>query len=295
LKLLSGLDAAQCMHAEVDAAMAGDVALDPERPEYHRAAVEWVAGGFTATSTGSQLSSRLLSLVGANGLVCVPKGPGKLLRGTRLPVLLLGPLPAPRPGEGFHGGHRPTPPQAAVGQAVSSPPPPAIPSVSTRCQLCVLTVAMSGMGGGASAGSAAVSQVLAQGRAHGLDVALQEARILDRPSAEEVRAVVEGWAKGLRPNLVLVVGGCGLGPLDTVPEALAPLLSKHAPGLAHFLRDGFPEVFATDRGVAGMARDSFVVTLPAAATASAGLIDALLPLLARLIQTSAQRKSSAYL
>ncbi|XP_064599685.1 LOW QUALITY PROTEIN: uncharacterized protein LOC135466213 [Liolophura sinensis] len=50
-----------------------DIYLDP-RPEYHRAVITWHPGDPipSATSTGNQLSSRLLSMCSANGLLVLP-------------------------------------------------------------------------------------------------------------------------------------------------------------------------------------------------------------------------------
>ena len=302
LKKLAGLGDAACMHPQVDAEVAVDIKLDPERPEYHRVRLEWAGGRFMARSTGSQLSSRLLSLVGANGLVCVPQGTGRVPAGAWLPTLLLGPLPAPRADECFHVvGHRSAPAAAAAaggssggnsgGKNVSRIPQVKAPR-STPCTLCVLTVSVDATGGAASAGSAAVLHLLASGRAHGLDVMCLEVRALDRPDVDVVRAVVKGWAAGLKPNLTIVVGGCGLGAHDTVPEALAPIVTQAAPVIAHLVhsRASALQVLAVERPVAGMVNETFVATLaPSGSPAEA--LDALLPLLPRLIQTSRPGRS----
>jgi gephyrin len=53
-------------------ALAQDVRLDP-RPEYHRVFISVSKdGGLIAVSTGGQRSSRVGSLRGANGLLCLP-------------------------------------------------------------------------------------------------------------------------------------------------------------------------------------------------------------------------------
>lgn len=101
----------------------GALPLDPERPEFHRAAVWWAAPGgggggvpggdavwgapppggrLCAASTGAQASSRLASTTLANALLCVPQGSGEVPAGERLPALLLAPvLPARPPPELF--------------------------------------------------------------------------------------------------------------------------------------------------------------------------------------------------
>lgn len=59
-----------------------------DRPEYQRVMISVEDGRLVARSTGSQLSSRLLSLRDANGLLVVPPGDTPLPAGSLLPVLL---------------------------------------------------------------------------------------------------------------------------------------------------------------------------------------------------------------
>lgn len=72
--------------------------LDAYRPEYHRAVLRWDAtlhdgrGGFSAESTGSQASSRLLSMRSANALLELPQGEGVLPAGSIVTALLIGDL-----------------------------------------------------------------------------------------------------------------------------------------------------------------------------------------------------------
>jgi gephyrin len=66
--------------------------MDPARPEYHRARVKWVGDTLVASSTGNQISSRLLSMHEADVLVEVPRGSGQLPVGTVMPALVLSDL-----------------------------------------------------------------------------------------------------------------------------------------------------------------------------------------------------------
>jgi gephyrin len=82
----------------VRAALVEELALDNYRPEFHRATVRWSAsandglGGFVATSTGRQVSSRLLSMRTANALLCLPVGEGKVPAGSLVDALVIGAL-----------------------------------------------------------------------------------------------------------------------------------------------------------------------------------------------------------
>jgi gephyrin len=79
----------------VQALLAQPLALDAYRPEYHRATLRWAStlqggqGGYLATSTGNQASSRLLSMRTANALLELPQGEGELSAGALVSALLL--------------------------------------------------------------------------------------------------------------------------------------------------------------------------------------------------------------
>jgi gephyrin len=138
IRRLQGASSAEAIHSEVYVTLAGDapIKLDPERSEYHRVSI--VSSGaqsqlaFTgsvksfnnnistqsalpmiektvsfpslyAFSTGNQRSSRLLSMRAANGLLCLPQGPGNALPGQVFRALLIGDLPVPIvPEESVH-------------------------------------------------------------------------------------------------------------------------------------------------------------------------------------------------
>jgi len=76
--------------------LAQDVNLDP-RPEYHRVFISVTeTGGLRAMSTGFQRSSRVGSLTGANGLLCLPSsknlGRQSLAKGEMVDAMILGRL-----------------------------------------------------------------------------------------------------------------------------------------------------------------------------------------------------------
>lgn len=69
-----------------------------DRIEFQRAIVSALPSGeLTASTTGSQLSARLASFVGANAFLIVPPGETTRQAGERLEAMLLGP---PNPGDG---------------------------------------------------------------------------------------------------------------------------------------------------------------------------------------------------
>ncbi|KAK5100866.1 hypothetical protein LTR70_001097 [Exophiala xenobiotica] len=72
--------------------LAGDVKCDRARPEYHRCVVgmDGASGLLVATSTGMQRSSRVGSVGGANGLLCLPAREGALEAGETCECLMMG-------------------------------------------------------------------------------------------------------------------------------------------------------------------------------------------------------------
>ncbi len=80
----------------VKAQLAQSLPLDAYRPEYHRATLRWDGdrhdgtGGYVAESTGSQASSRLLSMRTANALLELPQQDGVLAMGDLVSELVIG-------------------------------------------------------------------------------------------------------------------------------------------------------------------------------------------------------------
>lgn len=73
----------------VDVELERPVKPDKVRPEYQRAQVRWEDGRYLGSTTGSQSSSRLMSMLGANALLVISPGTEILGAGTRVPALLL--------------------------------------------------------------------------------------------------------------------------------------------------------------------------------------------------------------
>lgn len=63
---------------------------EPDRAEYQRAVVVWRDGQLWATTTGSQASSRLLSMIGANAFLILPVGQGDCPAGEEVEAMLVG-------------------------------------------------------------------------------------------------------------------------------------------------------------------------------------------------------------
>jgi molybdopterin molybdotransferase len=82
----------QVERTRVTAYLEHELRPDRTRLEYQRAVVRWQDGRLVARSTGSQSSSRLLSMIGANGLLEIAPGDEPLPAGSGVTALLTGDL-----------------------------------------------------------------------------------------------------------------------------------------------------------------------------------------------------------
>lgn len=81
----------------------------------------------------------------------------------------------------------------------------------------------------------------------------------------DIAAMLCRWADGDRVDLILTLGGTGLGPRDVTPEATVSILERPAPGIGEALRASGSEStpFAIlSRGVAGARGCTLIVNLP---------------------------------
>lgn len=93
LRRLGAWLSSKCQLPRVEVQLQDTMSLDP-RVEFHRVVVRSTPDGLLATTTGSQRSSRMTSLCGANGLVQLPPlaagGPSKLEAGETAPAVMIG-------------------------------------------------------------------------------------------------------------------------------------------------------------------------------------------------------------
>lgn len=87
LRLLAGQRAYR--RPRVAATLRQRLRHEPDRLEFQRARLTWVGARWEADTTGSQISSRLLSLTGANALLCLPQGRGDFEAGEAVEAIRL--------------------------------------------------------------------------------------------------------------------------------------------------------------------------------------------------------------
>jgi len=117
----------------------------------------------------------------------------------------------------------------------------------------------------------------------GIDIAAQAVA----PDTEDrIAEVVKLWADAERLDLVVCVGGTGVGPRDRTPEALRPLLDREIPGLGEAMRAHGrlrTPLASFSRSLAGQRGDAVVIAVPGSESAVEESFDALLPWLLHLL------------
>ncbi|EON61034.1 molybdopterin biosynthesis protein MoeA [Coniosporium apollinis CBS 100218] len=102
-------------------------------------------------------------------------------------------------------------------------------------------------------------------------------------SISEIQSVVKQWSDGEDAlSLVITSGGTGFAVKDRTPEAVTPLIEKHAPGLVHGMLAASLAVtpFALmSRPVAGVRNKTLILTLPGSPKGAKENLQAVLKLL----------------
>jgi len=112
----------------------------------------------------------------------------------------------------------------------------------------------------------------------------QKAEIRTALLKDDEHAIVAALEEfvGQDAELVLTVGGSGLGPRDRTPEATRRVIDREAPGLAEAMRAKGAERNSyawLSRGVAGMRGKTLIVNLPGSERGATESLEVILPLL----------------
>lgn len=104
--------------------------------------------------------------------------------------------------------------------------------------------------------------------------------------SEQLEAHLREWLERA-PELLITVGGTGLGPRDRTVEVVRPLITTEIPGLMEAAR-GFGQARTPyamlSRGVAGLAGGTVVATFPGSRRGAQETLAAILPGLVHLIE-----------
>ncbi|TQS39134.1 hypothetical protein Golomagni_00345 [Golovinomyces magnicellulatus] len=99
----------------------------------------------------------------------------------------------------------------------------------------------------------------------------------------DIQRAITNWTdKDSPPNLIVTTGGTGFAVHDITPEAVTPLLDKSAPGLVHGMLTASYSItpFALmSRPVAGIRKNSVILTLPGSPKGATENLESILKLL----------------
>ncbi|KAG3176433.1 Molybdopterin biosynthesis protein [Phytophthora cactorum] len=254
LKRLRGLPVLKCHHTRVYATLTHPIKLDAERPEFHRANLVWDSRQhkLLATSTGRQISSRLLSCRNANALLCLPTGT-EVRDGDAVAAFVL--------DSTFGSTNGVVPSTPVPNQISATKAKPKAPKKVFRAGLLTISDRVSA-GTSTDMSGPAMVNVLQQVDKVQVDVVAIKVVPDD---VDQIQAVVKNWADADVVDLILTSGGTGFSPRDVTPEAIKAVLDKEIPGFPIAMLESSLKITAKavlSRPVAGIRKNTLIVTLP---------------------------------
>jgi molybdenum cofactor synthesis domain-containing protein len=106
------------------------------------------------------------------------------------------------------------------------------------------------------------------------------------PDSEENLKATVNELLNKKFDIVFTTGGTGIGPQDITPDVIKGIIEKEIPGIMEFIRVKYgahkPNALLS-RGVAGIAGDTFVFTLPGSLAAVSEYLAEISPMLEHLI------------
>ena len=95
------------------------------------------------------------------------------------------------------------------------------------------------------------------------------------------------WADAPDVNLIVSIGGTGLGPRDVTPEACLSIIEREVPGMAETMRAEtlkFTPMAMLSRSVAGIRGKTLILTLPGSPKGVAETLEVVMPVLPHALE-----------
>lgn len=96
----------------------------------------------------------------------------------------------------------------------------------------------------------------------------------------EIESCLNIACEQLKVNLIITVGGTGIGPRDVTPEATLRFIDKEVPGMSETIRSYGQRrmpLSMLSRGVAGIRAKTLIINLPGSVKGATESLDSLLP------------------
>lgn len=260
LRRLRGLPVSKCHNAKVFTTLTHPIKLDIERPEFHRANLAWDSKQhkFLATSTGRQISSRLLSCRNANALLCLPTGT-EVRDGDAVAALVLDSTFGN--AAGFTAA---IPSQRKPTASLTQQPADVQSSVPKKVFRAGLLTISDRVSAGISTDMSGPAMVDVLQQVDKVQVDVVAIKVVP-DDVDQIQVVVKEWADSDVVDLILTSGGTGFSPRDVTPEAVKAVLDKEIPGFPIAMLESSLKITAKavlSRPVAGIRKNTLIVTLP---------------------------------
>nr|XP_043636386.1 molybdopterin biosynthesis protein CNX1 [Erigeron canadensis] len=264
----------------VHAYLKQSIKTDPARTEFHRAITRWEnnAGlgypGFTAESTGHQLSSRLLSMKSANALLELPTSGKVLPSGTRVSAILISDISGLAVGDDMLPLNLDNVTQSTMAMKISTDTP--------TYKVAILTVSDTVASGAGPDRSGPRAVAVVNSASEKLGGAMVAATAVVSDDIPNIKEILQRWSDLEKMDLILTLGGTGFTPRDVTPEATKGVIEKETPGLLHVMMQESLKVtqFAMlSRAAAGIRGSTLIINMPGNPNAVGECMEALLPAL----------------
>ncbi|GAB2214818.1 hypothetical protein Droror1_Dr00019182 [Drosera rotundifolia] len=256
---------------------------DPVRQEFHRVIVKWSLNdgsglpGFVAESTGSQSSSRLLSMKSANALLELPASGSIIPAGTSLSAVIISDIISALVADGPSLQNNASTGQGSISNKTNDSD---IPGPAVRVAVLTVSDTVASGAGPDRSGPRAVAVVNSASKKLGGARVVAMAVVPDETS--KIKDILRRWSDVEKMDLILTLGGTGFTPRDVTPEATKELIEKETPGLLFAMMQESLKVtpFAMlSRSAAGIRGSTLIINMPGNPNAVAECMEALLPAL----------------
>ncbi|XP_016900998.1 molybdopterin biosynthesis protein CNX1 isoform X2 [Cucumis melo] len=253
---------------------------DPIRPLFHCAIVKWKDNdgsgnpGFSAESTGHQVSSRLLNLKSANALLELPPTGNPIPAGTSVSAIVISDISSIAGSANSLSFDSTVSLKNNISKKISSE----VQDIGSKVAILTVSDTVASGAGPDRSGPRAVSIVQASSEKLGGVNIVATAVVSDDVS--KIQDVLVKWCDIDEVDLILTLGGTGFSPRDVTPEATKPLLHKETPGLLYVMMQESLKVtpFAVlSRSAAGIRGSTLIINMPGNPNAAAECMEALLP------------------
>lgn len=132
----------------------------------------------------------------------------------------------------------------------------------------------------------ATEKAVSRMESRGLKVRIVK-RVILPDDRKKIAGVLRRWCDAGVADVIFTVGGTGMGPRDSAPEATRDVMDKLCPGIPEFIRwESFKKTkyAALSRATAGIRKKTLIINLPGSERAARQTASMLLPILPHAVE-----------